>query len=145
FVREHLNRIEQLAVTIDHPAGVASVKPDENLSVVFFSPNRDVDADEIEHLFDPVANDLRHVRLLALLRRFRRSETFEVAALKRRTIIVRRTSPPSPSPTPAARLATRTAARSAPPTATARPAAATFRTRSPRSDWRSSRSWRRLR
>src|SRR5436189_2253808 len=115
FVGQHLERIEQLAVTIDHAARVAAVQSNRDLLVVLFAARDEIEPRERDHVVAPFAHRARGVRLFALLRNFTH-EALEVARLK---IILVRSATSSAATSAAAAITTAVAAGIASSTATA--------------------------
>src|ERR1051326_1762594 len=82
LVREHLQRVERLAVLLDHAPRVAPVQAHDDLLLVLLGAHVEVEARVVDDLFAPLAHRLRGVRLLPLLRRLGRGELLEVARLQ---------------------------------------------------------------
>src|SRR6185369_7382479 len=128
LVRQHLQRIEQLAVAIDHPPPVRPVEADVDLRLILFRAHREAQLCERKYLFAPGANRGRGLRLRSLLRNVG-GELFEIARLQRVGIgsVIELPPPPARPPTPTACVAlarvaasTATPAPPHPPTRTTR-------------------------
>src|SRR5262249_19548943 len=89
LVRQHLNRVEQLAVMFGEAARVAAIEAHDDLRVVLFGAHHERQARQLNHALAPLAHELRGLGLGALLRNLDLFDVlFEVARLQFALIVV---------------------------------------------------------